>query len=162
MSDLRTALADQGRIIDAELARLRAEVARLTAALAQAREENGTLSRTVERLTQALNTLQSAARTFVASSDQLRAAQNVASPSALTLDSEREMNAILTAEVARLTAALAQAHATIERMAVDAEAHHVRLAQAEGANMIPEPPPELNGMEVAAWDSGYERGRREK
>ena len=27
--------------------------------------------------------------------------------------------------------------------------------------MIPEPPPELNGMEVAAWDSGYERGRRE-
>ena len=88
---------------------LRAEVARLTAALAQAREENGTLSRTVERLTQALNTLQSAARTFVASSDQLRAAQNVASPSALTLDSEREMNAILTAEVARLTAALAQA-----------------------------------------------------
>ena len=28
--------------------------------------------------------------------------------------------------------------------------------------MIPEPPPELNGMEVAAWDSGYERGRREQ
>jgi len=36
----------------------------------------------------------------------------------------------LRAEVARLTAALAQAHATIERMAVDAEAHHVVLAQA--------------------------------
>jgi len=36
----------------------------------------------------------------------------------------------LRAEVARLTAALAQAHATIERMAVDAEAHHVALAQA--------------------------------
>ena len=37
----------------------------------------------------------------------------------------------LRAEVARLTAALAQAHATIERMAVDAEAHHVVLAEAQ-------------------------------
>ena len=43
---------------------------------------------------------------------------------------EQELKA-LRAEVARLTAALAQAHATIERMAVDAEAHHVVLAEAQ-------------------------------
>ena len=168
------------------------------------RDSHEALRAEVARLTEAIRVQAAAVKRI----DAKERAEYVATT---TLDSEREMNAILTAKVARLTAALAQAnlnfadkdmtlgqaldrainaesalaqaeqtaederrakfdtitalaqaHATIERMAVDAEAHHVRLAQAEGANMIPEPPPELNGMEVAAWDSGYERGRREQ